>query len=69
MFNKYLNKQLHKRDWTQRELSGKLGIHESLVSRWLKGERVPTLPNIIKMAKLFNTTTDEILSVMGKLDV
>jgi len=69
MFKKYLNQQLHKRDWTQRELSGKMGVHESLVSRWMKGERVPTLPNIIKLASLFETSVDEILGAMGKLDV
>ena len=68
MFKKYLNQQLHKRDWTQRELSGKMGVHESLVSRWMKGERPVTLPNIIKLAKLFDTTTDEIINRMN-LDV
>ena len=41
MFQKYLNKELYKRDWSQRELAGKVGVHESLVSRWMKGERVP----------------------------
>jgi transcriptional regulator with XRE-family HTH domain len=69
MFKKYLNKQIHKRDWTQRELSEKMGVHESLVSRWMKGERVPTLPNIIKLAYLFETSVDTILGKMGKLDV
>lgn len=69
MFRKWLYEQIQKREMTQRELAGKLGVDESLVSRWMKGERPVTLPNIIKMAKLFNTTTDEILGVMGKLDV
>ena len=69
MFKKYLNQQLHKKDWTQRELSEKMGVHESLVSRWMKGERVPTLPNIIKLASLFETSVDTILGKMGKLDV
>ena len=53
---------------TQRELAGKLGVDESLVSRWMKGERPVTLPNIIKLAKLFNTTTDDIIKRMN-LDV
>ena len=69
MLRKWLYEQISKRKMTQRELAGKLGVDESLVSRWMKGERPVTLPNIIKMAKLFNTTTDEILGVMGKLDV
>ena len=53
---------------TQRELAGRLGVDESLVSRWMKGERPVTLPNIIKLAKLFDTTTDEIIKRMD-LDV
>jgi len=69
MFQKYLNSQLYKRDWSQRELAGKMGVHESLVSRWMKGERTPTLPNIIKMASLFDTSVDAILEKMGKMDV
>ncbi|MGI9554598.1 MAG: helix-turn-helix domain-containing protein [Vampirovibrionia bacterium] len=69
MFQKYLNKELYNRDWSQRELAGKVGVHESLVSRWMKGERVPTLPNIIKLAILFETSVDVILEKMGKMDV
>jgi len=53
---------------TQRELAGKLGVDESLVSKWMKGERPVTLPNIVKLAKLFDTTTDEIINRMN-LDV
>lgn len=68
MFRKFLNKQLTKHNWTQRELSGKLGIDESLVSRWMKEERVPTLPNIIKLSNLFSVSVDEILQIMGKME-
>jgi len=49
-------------------LAGKLGVDESLVSKWMKGERPVTLPNIVKLAKLFDTTTDEIINRMN-LDV
>lgn len=65
---KWLYEQISKRKMTQRELAGKLGVDESLVSRWMKGERPVTLPNIIKLAKLFNTTTDDIIKRMN-LDV
>jgi len=69
MFRKWLYAQISTRKMTQRELAGKLGVDESLVSRWMKGERPVTLPNIIKLSKLFEISVDEILGVMGKLDV
>jgi transcriptional regulator with XRE-family HTH domain len=65
MLRKWLYEQISKRKMTQRELAGKLGVDESLVSRWMKGERPVTLPNIIKIAKLFDTTTDEIINRMN----
>lgn len=68
MLRKWLYEQISKRKMTQRELAGRLGVDESLVSRWMKGERPVTLPNIIKLAKLFDTTTDEIIKRMN-LDV
>lgn len=68
MLRKWLYEQINKRKMTQRELAGKLGVDESLVSRWMKGERPVTLPNIIKLAKFFDTTTDEIIQRMD-LDV
>lgn len=68
MLRKWLYEQISKRKMTQRELAGRLGVDESLVSRWMKGERPVTLPNIIKLAKLFDTTTDEIIKRMD-LDV
>lgn len=64
MFHRYLSKKLFDNDMSQRELAIKLNIHESLVSRWISGERVPTLPNIIKLASIFGVTTDEIIQSM-----
>jgi transcriptional regulator with XRE-family HTH domain len=64
MFHRYLSKKLFDNDMSQRELAIKMNIHESLVSRWISGERVPTLPNIIKLASIFGVTTDEIIQSM-----
>lgn len=64
MFHRYLSKKLFDNDMSQRELAIKMNIHESLVSRWISGERVPTLPNIIKLASIFEVTTDEIIQSM-----
>ena len=68
MLRKWLYEQISKNKMTQRELAGKLKVDESLVSKWMKGERPVTLTNIIKLAKLFDTTTDEIINRMN-LDV
>ena len=64
MFHRYLSKKLFDNDMSQRELAIKMNIHESLVSRWISGERVPTLPNIIKLASIFGVATDEIIQSM-----
>tara|TARA_R110000796_G_scaffold196629_1_gene313037 strand:- start:28 stop:240 length:213 start_codon:yes stop_codon:yes gene_type:complete len=68
-FQRWISSQLYKSDKTQRELSELLGVHESLVSRWMKGERVPTLPRIIRLSKIFDVGVEEILKKMGKIDV
>jgi transcriptional regulator with XRE-family HTH domain len=65
MLRKWLYEQISKNKITQRELAEKLDVSESLVSKWMKGERPVTLPNIIKLAKLFKTSTDEIINRMN----
>ena len=45
----------------QRELADLLGIERSVVSKWEAGEFLPSSPNVIKLAKLYRCTTDEIL--------
>lgn len=65
MLRKWLYEQISKNKITQRELAAKLDVSESLVSKWMKGERPVTLPNIIKLAKLFKTSTDEIINRMN----
>lgn len=64
MFPRFLSKKLHDKDISQRELSNRMGIHESLVSKWMKGERIPTLPNIIKLAKILEVEIEEIMKAM-----
>ena len=64
MFTKWLNKKLFENEMSQRELSKKLEIHESLVSRWMSGEREPSLKNILALSKLFSVDIEEITKNM-----
>ena len=43
---------------TQTELSQAVGISQSIIARWEKGERVPTLDNLITLSKYFGCTID-----------
>ena len=47
---------------TQRWLAESLGVSEVTVSRWLSGERNPSVEMIEKTAKILETTTSYLLS-------
>ena len=46
---------------TQTELATKLNINQKSYSNWESGKAEPTLDNIIKLANILDTTTDELL--------
>lgn len=48
-------------DLTQDDIAKYLGIGRTTVSQYESGEIIPSTPNIIKLAKLYNVTTDYIL--------
>ena len=43
---------------SQTGLSQAVGISQSIIARWEKGERVPTLDNLITLSKYFGCTID-----------
>ena len=47
--------------WSQEELAEKLGVSRQSVSKWEGAQAVPDLQKILKMAELFNVTTDYLL--------
>jgi transcriptional regulator with XRE-family HTH domain len=49
---------LKDRKMTQREFAAKLGMGESVVSRYLSGNREPKIELLSEMARILNTTTD-----------
>lgn len=50
-----------KAGYTQQGIADKLGVTKNTVSRWETGERALTVENLIKLAELYNTTTDFLL--------
>jgi len=53
-----LRKQLA---WSQEELAEKLGISRQSVSKWESANSIPDLNRIIKLAEIFDVTTDFLL--------
>ncbi|MBR5896849.1 MAG: helix-turn-helix transcriptional regulator, partial [Lachnospiraceae bacterium] len=47
--------------WSQEELAEKLSVSRQSVSKWEGAQAVPDLQKILKMAELFNVTTDYLL--------
>ncbi|HGC9505211.1 TPA: helix-turn-helix domain-containing protein [Streptococcus agalactiae] len=48
---------------TQTELASKLNISQKSYSNWETGKSESNLENVVKLAKLFKTTTDFLLGV------
>ncbi len=47
----------------QQEIAEKLDVTQGAYQKWESGTREPTLENVVKLAKLFKTTTDFLLGV------
>ena len=61
MLYENIKKLRKKNNMSQEELAEKLGVSRQSVSLWETGQTQPTIDNIIALAKIFNTSTDEIL--------
>ncbi len=48
---------------TQKELAEQIGIKQNSYSDWETGKNEPSLENIIKLTKIFDTTADELLGI------
>jgi len=60
-------KELRKKnDLTQEKLADYLNVSFQAVSKWEKGVNAPDLALIVPLAKLLNTTTDDLLGLAGK---
>ncbi|MBO5318994.1 MAG: helix-turn-helix transcriptional regulator [Ruminococcus sp.] len=48
-------------DMTQKEFANELGITEATLSRYLTGQREPSLSMIVRMSEVLKCTTDDLL--------
>ncbi len=55
-FGNKIEERLRAMNMTQRELASQLNVSEVTVSRWINGERNPTVGMISKIAKILGTT-------------
>lgn len=50
-----------RRNLTQDQVARAVGCHESAVSRWESGSRLPPCTDILALAELYNVSSDELL--------
>lgn len=50
-----------KNGWSQEELADMLGVSRQSVSKWESAQSIPDLQKILKMAEVFNVSTDYLL--------
>ena len=65
MLGDNIKKYRKENNMSQDELAEKLNVTRQSVSLWENDQTQPSLENIVALAKLFNVSTDELLSVSG----
>jgi transcriptional regulator with XRE-family HTH domain len=58
IFISRLGKMIKEKGLTQRELASKVGVTEVSMSRYIKGERVPSGPIVVNIAKELGISVD-----------
>lgn len=67
-FGRWLGQQLARRDWTLSDfarLTGDPGVSPSVVSRWQRGERLPTAASCARIADALGLDVDLVLTRAG----
>lgn len=62
-FHQVLKELRKEKKLTQKELAAKIGIKQNSYSDWETGKNEPNLENIVKLAQLLDTTTDNLLGL------
>ena len=60
-FPNRLKEKRKSKGYTQEQISKLLNIGQSAYAKWENGRTEPTLENIVKLSKILDTTTDELL--------
>lgn len=63
-FTERLKELRQKNSLTQTELASKLNISQKSYSNWEIGRTQPTLDNVVKLVKIFETTADYLLGII-----
>jgi len=58
----FLKKLREEKGWTQEELAEKLYIRRQSISKWEMGKTCPDSENFKMLSKIFNVSTDELIS-------
>ena len=69
MFSTQLRKYRLAAGLSQKELAGKLFVSQQAVARWETDKATPNPETVVKLAKIFGVTTDELLGkelVLGR---
>ena len=66
VFGTVLKELRLKSGMTQKELAVKLGVTKSVVSYYELAERTPSPEVLVKLAKIFNVSTDYLLGIENK---
>lgn len=62
-FGQKLKKLRTSQKLTQQQLAERIGVAKSVVSYYESGDRYPSYDVLVKIAKIFHTTTDYLLDV------
>ena len=57
-----------KRGWSQEELAEKVDVTRQSVSKWESAQSTPDLDKILKLAEIFEVTTDELLKAEQRFE-
>ena len=68
-FGEKIQKLRNQNKWTQEQLAEKLYVSRTAVSKWESGKGYPNIDSLKDIAKLFNTTIDELLSSEEIIDI
>ncbi len=58
-----INETLQKRKMTQKELAGRIGVTEAVISRYVSGDREPKPEMLANIATALHTTSDFLLGI------
>ena len=61
IFAKKLQQLRQQNDWSQEQLANRLNVTRQAVAKWERGAGFPDIDNMQALAKLFNTSVDELL--------